>query len=44
MLSPGALPELNRRLDALQASALAGLREQGFSAERTSCQRFLNLR
>ncbi|PRW57398.1 5-oxoprolinase [Chlorella sorokiniana] len=44
VLSSEALPELNRRLDALQEQALAKLVDKGFSAQQVSCQRFLNLR
>jgi hypothetical protein len=43
-LASVALPELNRRLDALQAQATARLQEKGFSEQQVSCQRFLNLR
>lgn len=43
-LDSGALPQLNQRLDALQAQAVGKLQEKGFSEQQISCQRFLNLR
>ncbi|PSC69547.1 5-oxoprolinase isoform B [Micractinium conductrix] len=43
-LGADALPDLERRLDALQELAVARLRKKGFSDEQICCQRFLNLR
>lgn len=43
-LSSTVLPELNRRLDALQAQTTGRLQQQGFTEHQVHCQRFLNLR
>jgi 5-oxoprolinase (ATP-hydrolysing) len=43
-LSPSAVPDLEARLDALQAAAEGRLAAKGFAAAQVSSQRYLNLR
>lgn len=44
LLGPGAVAELEVKLDALEAQALRALTAQGFSSAQISAQRFMNLR
>jgi 5-oxoprolinase (ATP-hydrolysing) len=43
-LEESALPALEDRLDALQASAIGSLKNRGFEETQIACQRYLNLR
>ncbi|KAL4856136.1 5-oxoprolinase [Chlorella vulgaris] len=44
VLAADVMPGLEARLNELEAEAVSGLQQQGFTQQQTSCQRFLNLR